>query len=282
MEEGQRAEKAKTDYREFLTKQLQLLNCTYLPYPQVSHEQVVERAVTRRKPFNKSGAGYRDTLIWFSVLELLKANRSVVYLVTSNTRDFGDGPRVALDLLADIDAIGVPQDMICVMSSLANLNEELILPQLEHLKGLAKAFAEEADPLFSVREWIDSFLVAEIENSDWQHAVVDLEPDHGSVHLKSLNSIDSFDVEDVWRLPSGDMVLSVSASGSVAVSVNADFDDVLRYPDLRDFFDYDGGESFISAWAEFDQALSVEFTLVLENITHKLTTVEITAVNNYG
>jgi predicted nucleic acid-binding protein len=41
-------------------------------YPAASHEDVLDRAIRRRKPFKESGAGYQDTLIWLTVLDSLK------------------------------------------------------------------------------------------------------------------------------------------------------------------------------------------------------------------
>jgi hypothetical protein len=39
----------------------------------VSHDAVVERALERRQPFDTAGHnGYRDALLWETVLELLR------------------------------------------------------------------------------------------------------------------------------------------------------------------------------------------------------------------
>ena len=52
---------------------------------QVAHTQIVERAASRRRPCDDKGDGYRDTLLWFSVLEMASATEEPVTLVTGDT-----------------------------------------------------------------------------------------------------------------------------------------------------------------------------------------------------
>jgi hypothetical protein len=65
-------------YRTFLLTKLKSFGVTILPYPNTSHERLVTRALQRRKPFRNDGAGYRDTLVWESVLPLLKGTDSML------------------------------------------------------------------------------------------------------------------------------------------------------------------------------------------------------------
>lgn len=56
--------------------------------PTVTHDDVLERAMTRRKPFKESGAGYQDTLIWLSVLEYVDLGQ--VAMISENVTDFAE------------------------------------------------------------------------------------------------------------------------------------------------------------------------------------------------
>lgn len=55
-----------TSFRERLEAQFDRI----LDYPDTQHEVLVSRAVTRIKPFDEEGEGYRDAMIWETVLEL--------------------------------------------------------------------------------------------------------------------------------------------------------------------------------------------------------------------
>ncbi|TDD44966.1 DUF4935 domain-containing protein [Kribbella antibiotica] len=81
---------AAENYGDQLTAILADLNAIIVPVPNVPHSVVVERAVSRRKPCNSSGDGYRDTLNWLTVLELLRQYPDDdLYWVSNNTGDFG-------------------------------------------------------------------------------------------------------------------------------------------------------------------------------------------------
>lgn len=73
------------DYRGHLTERFdEILGFDVLTWPIVSHKSLVARATYRKPPFNEKGSGYRDSLVWESVLELV-AKGSHVALVTADT-----------------------------------------------------------------------------------------------------------------------------------------------------------------------------------------------------
>ena len=54
-------------FRERLEAQFTEPNCEILDYPDVSNQEMVKRAIARRKPFDNRGSGFRDALIWYSM-----------------------------------------------------------------------------------------------------------------------------------------------------------------------------------------------------------------------
>ena len=42
--------------------------CDFIRFPEVSHEQFLNRMLARKKPMKADGKGYQDTLIWETVL----------------------------------------------------------------------------------------------------------------------------------------------------------------------------------------------------------------------
>jgi hypothetical protein len=93
------------DYRAYLVERFdEILGFTTLTWPQVSHETLVGRAVHRVPPFDTKGGGYRDSLVWASVLELATAGSDVV--LVSADRGFAD-PQGELhpDLKAEVDVL---------------------------------------------------------------------------------------------------------------------------------------------------------------------------------
>lgn len=86
-----------------------------LPIPEAPHDEVLIRDLRREKPFNASGKGYRDTLIWLSLLDAAKREKpQKVFFVTNNVEDFGDKKSKKLHpaLASEASRIGVPVELV--------------------------------------------------------------------------------------------------------------------------------------------------------------------------
>lgn len=68
-------------YKQFIKNLFNKANVVIHPIPTIPHKQIIERDLKRRKPFNKAGKGYRDALIWESILEVLQNKKKfILYL----------------------------------------------------------------------------------------------------------------------------------------------------------------------------------------------------------
>lgn len=93
-----------------------------LAYPEVSHQAVVERELSGRKPFNRAKhTGYRDYLLWLTVLREAAVSEEAIAFVTANAQDFGKEALHA-DLIADLRAAAVPESRIVFVDSVASFN----------------------------------------------------------------------------------------------------------------------------------------------------------------
>lgn len=83
--------------------------------PEVPHMTIIERATAFRKPFDgqERKDGYRDTLIWFTVMDIAeKAPGVEVWFVSQNKDDFGDGsdePNWHAQILEDLSERGLEE-----------------------------------------------------------------------------------------------------------------------------------------------------------------------------
>ncbi len=100
-----------------------------LPWPEVSHEEVVERLLRGRRPFHgepQRERGYRDFLIWQSVVEVAKDSLDEeIFFITENRKDFADTSdhqTLHPDLLADLP----PEAKVVFRTSLPSLLSDLL------------------------------------------------------------------------------------------------------------------------------------------------------------
>lgn len=127
--------------------------------PSVSHSELVDRILAHRRPFTSDEKGYRDALIWYSVLE--RADDEPVVLLTANTKDFASKPDNALapELQDDLTARGLPKDRVTLLTSTGDLLNR-VLPQAgEHKASAAwSLFAATAPFAARLDDWVDERL----------------------------------------------------------------------------------------------------------------------------
>jgi len=112
------------EYRTRLKARLEAIPARVLAIPSTEARSLLFRDLEERKPFDGSGRGLRDTLIWESILEECQAHSDEIVLV-SNDRAFGsktneDGDPLILhaDLQDDLKSRGILFDRISMYSSL--------------------------------------------------------------------------------------------------------------------------------------------------------------------
>jgi PIN domain len=120
-----------SSYPARLRESLAELNATVVAPPDIGHLALVERAANRRRPCNSQGDGYRDTLNWFSLLDLVSEYpEERIAWISDNTKDFGtdDGSELHDELRADLTEFHAEDRVFWVR----NLQELVLLLAAEH------------------------------------------------------------------------------------------------------------------------------------------------------
>jgi hypothetical protein len=246
---------------------------TVLDYPSVSHQVLVQRAVHRRRPFRDDGRGYRDALIWESILELLRKDRdSSLYFVTQNHRDFGEGPRPHPDLALDTSEIGIHDDRIEIVGSLEKLNAKVFVPHLSRLDDLFEQLRDPMSAWFSLTNWAKSELQKMINENEFAHSLLGLEHDHGGAWVSEIKAIDALEADDVRRVSPDELLVSATISFTAEISTRIDDSDYYRHKDIRDLWGTPPGGS-ATAWMEGSGVASV--SLIVSSADHKLLSAEL-------
>lgn len=104
-------------YEDSLRDTLSKQGVGIAPVPDISHTELVQRAIDRTKPFNENKGGYRDSLIWFTVLEEAKSNE--VAFVSANHKDFQveKGGALHPHLVRDMESRSLSEDRIKIYPS---------------------------------------------------------------------------------------------------------------------------------------------------------------------
>jgi|ERR1700722_15783294 len=179
--------------------------------PNTPHPDFVKRALARRKPFNENGAGYRDALIWETVLRVLERSSTTDCFVTANTRDFCRGDALHSDLLQDVEQRGIPANRLMFFPSVDKLNAALVLPKLEHLKDVLNQVAADKWGTFRLKNWVLSDLGELMLKSNVAMHLSKLASEGSIVHGPTVKSVKGSFVDDVRGIPGGKILVSARA-----------------------------------------------------------------------
>jgi hypothetical protein len=260
-------------YEHYLREQLGKAGATILPYPKTKHQELVRRALDRRRPFKSNDAGYRDALIWSGILAHLREAKKVLAFVTANSRDFSEGSNLHTDLLRDIEQLHVSGAGVRLYADLSSLNQALILPELERLDGVLQKLQDNTLSGFSLHEWVHGALVHDVE--DLAYAFGPLQGDHGYTSVEGIE-FDEIDVYDVRSVGTDQIFISAHAAGSGILSVTASPSDFI-HDDVREFFEVPGDGDVN---ADVPTRLDVRFSLVLDSKTLKVLSAEVSRIDS--
>lgn len=183
---------ARTTYEADVRRILGDANAEVHPLPTASHDVILRRSLDERKPMARGERGYRDTLLWETVLEVARHAHRVV-LLTKNTQDFADEARLAAHLRDDLVREGYDDDRVSLFLSVAEFLETCLTPPVNSLqREIAALIVDYPDMLFTLAEHFASYLEYgfPVELGSEDAALWD-------ASLMSFHGLDSLDLDDV-------------------------------------------------------------------------------------
>jgi hypothetical protein len=196
------------DYEKRLRERLVQASVQILPLPATDHMAMLNRDLERRRPF-REGKGYRDALLWESVIALAADTGPRVALVTENKKDFARDEQLHPDLAADLAAIDLPPDRVLLLPSLPDAFERLLKNSLRDAPEVRKALeSKEGYRGFRLVDWLKTEAAK----------VLPAVPAHDDEPL--VMGLRVGDITEVQNATVGDVRLTVA--GEVIVDATAD------------------------------------------------------------
>ena len=124
-------QEAYDEYSLRLLKRIAENNVHIIPYPNTLHKNMAYRAMSVKRPFNSNEKGYRDSLIWENLKEIITYenvnNKTEVkaIFITMNTKDFmSEDDLLHEDLVKELVDLGFESDSLIVYKSLSDFVKE--------------------------------------------------------------------------------------------------------------------------------------------------------------
>ena len=206
-------EKAVKEKEQNYLGRLKELGIKVLPYPSVKHIDIVKKELNGKKPFANSQKGYRDSLIWETVLEQLVPMKDLIYdtqvlFLSSNTHDFAAKDKLLHpDLIEDFTNKGFLECAVELVADIDNFFNENINGELEELESIAVSLKnnhkfnrvnldDEFRTLLYDEYVVGDVLLKEDEDGGTLFPPMYENPSVVNVDLKNLNSISVHRLED--------------------------------------------------------------------------------------
>lgn len=207
------AQAATDRYREHVLTRLR--SASRLKYPNTPHEALVRRALARSKPFrNTDTGGYRDALLWYSVLGAATFSPTVpVALVTANTRDFSDPANPSQlhpDLVKDLVASELTPASVLLFPSLDRFLQAHVIPTLTVLDDIRARLEAGTFEGLDLRTFTTDDLQPLLGWKEFEPQEIGFPSEYETSHLSMIEEIQQLSDIDVRQLPSNDILISYS------------------------------------------------------------------------
>jgi predicted nucleic acid-binding protein len=213
-------DKAISEYRAYLTTELRHANVTILPIPEISHEKILERELMRKKPFRKGGYGYRDYLIWLTVVELAKQVGFDVAFISENSKDFSDlAGNLHQDLIDDLLPCQFHNPKVIYYKNIAEFIDEKIKPTLVELSGLREQILNNECDFLDIDKWLEKFVKVNLTEYRLRSAIDNLNLPFSEATVTHIEDITKFKLNEIYKLTPALAVVS----GEVEIECSYDF-----------------------------------------------------------
>jgi len=203
-----------SNYEAALRHRVEEIGGEIIDYPDVAVGDLVGRDLGRRRPFrsvNKKGetGGFRDAVIWETVVRNVVEVEQTTLLVTRNKKDFAvDTGSLHPDLVHDLEDAGFPPNRVVLSESMDALSRDHLRPRLQRLEDGTWGFTTErfnqhfAHTLTSIIADFDR-LLSDMEE-ELQHAF----PGASDASVSGLDAPSKIDWVDAYRLDEKDILLA--------------------------------------------------------------------------
>ncbi len=270
-------------YGKALTKRLRALRVEIPTFTDIPQENVASRALSKRKPFIKSGKGYRDTLIWETILRKVANRKSQTFFITANHKDFAseeDVKRLHPQLPEDLIAYHLPPESVRLYADIKSFIDDNVLPHLKQITDDAfKELKTGEYKSFSIKKWfiknreniIDSankYVEKLISDSELENPEITYIEDPEEISVSNLRLTDDNLIYVDATVTSGiviDVFIFKSSWGFIGD----------RYP--IDIQDSDWNEAYM--WGQLFVKLPIRLSIIFDLVKRKVREFE---VNPFG
>ena len=233
-----------------------------LDIPEVPHEDLIKRAIRRKKPFDHNGSGYRDSLIWETVVELVsQTNENIILLSNDKAFRDGDEEHLAKELKEEVSQLGqFNDDKVMLFRSVTSFLDELVRPRLSEAMNGDPAEALSClgiDP----QETLALAIQEEHLGKEWYGEALGLPSEYETLYLSMVENVSDLETIDGREVGTGEYWLKIGAT------LECQFDGFVHKSEvfeLEDFSIYEFDWNNHYAWGGISRLLRCEIDISVD------------------
>lgn len=200
-------------YESFLRQRLKTSGAIIAKIPSIPHKEIIDRDLGRRKPFTKDGKGYRDALIWKTILDTVVSQKEELIFISENSTDFADDNKKGFhpDLIQDLGIHKIDPSKVILVLSLPLFIKENLIPRLSSPEQTLVNFLQKTHPTFNMENELADTLSEELLGTE-----VDCQfgnrPEYESPTFSMVEEVHDVDILDEHVLSSTERIIELEAS----------------------------------------------------------------------
>lgn len=261
-------------YDDHLKRWLRDRQAELLPVPDIAHESLIHRALSRRRPFSDKGTGYRDALIWESVLRLAAAQDDEILFVSGNTHDFAMAEGgLHEDLKGDLLERGLSEERVRLVVGLDALVNAFIKPDLQRLDEIREALRGSAYEPLDIAAALTEIIPSLVSGRELRGRDLGLPDDVEEGTVISAYDVEEIDVTDVLQLPDGELFIQVDATVTCEVEYSTHVVERVRLGSNYGIDEYDTFKRRVKETSE--KELQVALQMTFDPTTREITSTDV-------
>lgn len=208
-------DKSVTEYQKHLQQVVKDNSIEVIKYPKTDHKFLANKAINKLKPFNANEKGYRDSLIWENIKELLTESESAVsqpelVFISNNYKDFATSEyELNSDLIAELEDEDFDSKSVIVYPSLSEFNDKQTKLFFAQSKSFEKKLIQKELWDFDLHSEITDYLFKNYVGSELFHYDVEFEYEYSEPTVSSIYEDFEEKITAVKKLNATDYLVDV-------------------------------------------------------------------------
>lgn len=253
------------NYQNYFLNKIEKADIGILPIPQVEHEEIIKYANSGKRPFDSKDNGYKDFLIWMSVVGLATRSKRPIVLI-SNDNDFASDGTIHEQLIDHLKELEIENLDIQLVKSLGQFNETYLTDVYDLVE--VKEFFKSPSELRSYGEYVSREIDQLLYNENLQNHDLNLDSRFDSPYVEYIYFRDNFKINSIDKMGSNDFAISFEISAGIDIRVGIAKSDILSLGDMINEWGEDLGEWYIEAY--ISREVDIEGTFTVSKDVHNI------------